>query len=174
MAPLRSSEQSLGGEAGISRIDQPSKRTHGWFVRIYLHGKTLSKFFADKLYDTPEGAREAARAHREAVLNAAKGEGESPLGALYITRMDYARARGWWVRVSIGGGKLVTRLFSDSEFPSVDEARAAATRWRDAVAVHHGVTARAAGRARRPRSLDVAPISKPVAATKSRKPAVKA
>jgi hypothetical protein len=32
----------------ISRIDQDSKRTHGWYARISFHGKTYSKFFSDK------------------------------------------------------------------------------------------------------------------------------
>jgi hypothetical protein len=32
----------------ISRIDQDSKRTHGWYTRISFHGKTYSKFFSDK------------------------------------------------------------------------------------------------------------------------------
>lgn len=32
----------------ITRIDQKSKRTHGWCARIRFHGKMHSKFFADK------------------------------------------------------------------------------------------------------------------------------
>ena len=32
----------------IARIDQPSKRTHGWYVRVSWKGKTHSKFFSDK------------------------------------------------------------------------------------------------------------------------------
>jgi hypothetical protein len=32
----------------ISRIDQESKRTYGWYVRIRYLGKTHSKFFSDK------------------------------------------------------------------------------------------------------------------------------
>ena len=154
-------------DAGVSRIDQPSKRTHGYFVRVYLYGKTLTKFFADKAHASPGAARAAAKAHREAVLGASRGEGDSGLGALYVTRMDYARARGWWVRVSVGGGKLVTRLFSDSEYPSPEAARDAALCWRDAIAAHHGVTVRAGGRQRSPRSLDYAPratAAAPVAA----------
>lgn len=31
----------------IARIDQPSKKTHGWYVRIRFQGKTHSKFFSD-------------------------------------------------------------------------------------------------------------------------------
>ncbi len=32
----------------IARIDQDSKRTHGWYVRVRFLGKTHSKFFSDK------------------------------------------------------------------------------------------------------------------------------
>ncbi len=31
----------------IARIDQESKRTHGWYVRVRYYGKTHSKFFSD-------------------------------------------------------------------------------------------------------------------------------
>ena len=32
----------------ISRIDQASKRAHGWYVRIRYKGKTFSKLFSDR------------------------------------------------------------------------------------------------------------------------------
>lgn len=32
----------------VARIDQESKRTHGWYVRVRFYGKTHSKFFSDK------------------------------------------------------------------------------------------------------------------------------
>lgn len=32
----------------VARIDQESKRTHGWYVRVRFVGKTHSKFFSDK------------------------------------------------------------------------------------------------------------------------------
>lgn len=32
----------------IGRIDQESKRAHGWYVRLRFQGKTYSKFFSDK------------------------------------------------------------------------------------------------------------------------------
>lgn len=32
----------------VARIDQESKRTHGWYVRVRFYGKTYSKFFSDK------------------------------------------------------------------------------------------------------------------------------
>lgn len=32
----------------VARIDQESKRTHGWYVRVRFLGKTHSKFFSDR------------------------------------------------------------------------------------------------------------------------------
>lgn len=34
----------------VARIDQESKRTHGWYVRVRFMGKTHSKFFSDGKY----------------------------------------------------------------------------------------------------------------------------
>lgn len=36
------------GHKDISRIDQPQKRTHGWYVRVRFGGQTRSKFFSDE------------------------------------------------------------------------------------------------------------------------------
>lgn len=36
------------GHKDIARIDQESKRTHGWYVRVRFQGTTHSKFFSDK------------------------------------------------------------------------------------------------------------------------------
>lgn len=53
---------------GISRIDQPEKRNHGWFVRITLRGELHSKFFADKSCEGKSSALAAARRHRDALV----------------------------------------------------------------------------------------------------------
>ncbi|MFN0129165.1 MAG: hypothetical protein ACKV19_21045 [Verrucomicrobiales bacterium] len=53
---------------GISRIDQPEKRNHGWFVRITLKGEVNSKFFADKSYQGKAAALIEARRHRDSLV----------------------------------------------------------------------------------------------------------
>lgn len=53
---------------GISRIDQPEKRNHGWFVRITLKGVVNSKFFADKSCSGKSAALAAARRHRDSLV----------------------------------------------------------------------------------------------------------
>jgi hypothetical protein len=62
---------------GISRIDQPSTRTHGWFVRVNYHGRRdgsygprHQKFFGDATYGGKRGALRAAQAYRAAVAGA--------------------------------------------------------------------------------------------------------
>lgn len=48
---------------GVCRIDQPSHRTHGFFVRLARRGKIHSAFFADKKHGGREPALAAAQAH---------------------------------------------------------------------------------------------------------------
>ena len=48
---------------GICRIDQPSHRTHGFFVRLARQGKIHSAFFSDKRLGGREQAFAAAQAH---------------------------------------------------------------------------------------------------------------
>lgn len=58
---------------GISRIDQPSTRTFGWFVRIGFRAKRdgtyvprHSKFFGDASHGGPRKSLAAARTWRDA------------------------------------------------------------------------------------------------------------
>ena len=41
-------EVTLKKHKDIARIDQESKKTHGWYVRVRFKGKVHSKFFSDK------------------------------------------------------------------------------------------------------------------------------
>lgn len=48
----------------ISRIDQPEKNNHGFYVRVSFRGQQHRKFFNDKKYGGQEGALEAAIKYR--------------------------------------------------------------------------------------------------------------
>ncbi|MFV0439661.1 MAG: AP2 domain-containing protein [Desulfopila sp.] len=48
MQELEKQKFLLEKHKDIARIDQESKRTHGWYVRVRFLGKTHSKFFSDK------------------------------------------------------------------------------------------------------------------------------
>jgi len=53
---------------GISRIDQPSHRTHGFFLRATRQGAIFSAFFSDKTYGGRAQALAAAVEHRGKLL----------------------------------------------------------------------------------------------------------
>ena len=53
---------------GISRIDQPAKRNHGYFVRLQRRGKTHSAFFTDKMHGGRKRALAAAQKHYRKLL----------------------------------------------------------------------------------------------------------
>ena len=53
---------------GISRIDQPDKKNHGFYVRITHRGKTTQKFFPDKASGGKGRAQKLARTFRDKVF----------------------------------------------------------------------------------------------------------
>lgn len=52
------------GYKNISRIDNPKKRTHGWYVRVQFRGKSHSKFFSDILSGSSDEALQEAIEYR--------------------------------------------------------------------------------------------------------------
>ena len=48
MSEKKKQQLKLEKHKDIARIDQESKRTHGWYVRVRFLGKTHSKFFSDR------------------------------------------------------------------------------------------------------------------------------
>src|ERR1039457_946957 len=53
---------------GISRIDQPEKHNHGFFVRVQRRGKIHSAFFTDFKYGGRAQALAAAQRHHRKLL----------------------------------------------------------------------------------------------------------
>lgn len=56
-----------GKHKHITRIDQESKKTHGYYVRVSFRNKQHSKFFSDKKHGGPSSALLAAIANRDKV-----------------------------------------------------------------------------------------------------------
>ncbi|HKQ06022.1 MAG TPA: AP2 domain-containing protein [Blastocatellia bacterium] len=71
------------GHKGISRIDQPSRNTFGWYVRVMFNGKQVSKFFSDKVHGSKRQALDAAVTYRD--------EAEKKLGRPRTDRQVIAR-----------------------------------------------------------------------------------
>jgi hypothetical protein len=53
---------------GISRIDQPEKKNHGWYVRVTFKGNITQKFFADKTNGGKNKALKLAQEHRNTLV----------------------------------------------------------------------------------------------------------
>ena len=53
---------------GITRIDQPDKKNHGYYVRITHKGKSHQKYFPDKASGGKNKAMAAAKAYRDDIL----------------------------------------------------------------------------------------------------------
>ncbi|NNE91635.1 MAG: hypothetical protein HKN23_08310 [Verrucomicrobiales bacterium] len=53
---------------GITRIDQPEKKNHGFYVRITHKGKTQQKYFPDKSCGSKTKALKAAREYRDGLV----------------------------------------------------------------------------------------------------------
>lgn len=90
---------------GICRIDQPSHRTHGFFVRLQRKGKMHTAFFTDKMHGGREQALAAAQEHCRNL--AAK------LGTpVRMSRRDWAEVRRRKGSTGIHGvQKIVDRRF---------------------------------------------------------------
>ena len=48
------------GHRGISRIDSPAKKMHGWYVRVRFNAQACAKFISDKQHGGRETALEVA------------------------------------------------------------------------------------------------------------------
>jgi hypothetical protein len=54
------------GHKGVSRIDSPAKKMHGWYVRVRFNRQARAKFIPDRLYGDKEAALRAAVECRDA------------------------------------------------------------------------------------------------------------
>jgi hypothetical protein len=111
---------------GISRIDQPEKRTHGFFVRLQRKGKMFTGFFGDKSHGGRDQALEAAQVYYQGLrrkhkattrrdwLNIRRRRGASPYIGVQKVRVVRANYRGlyWCATWSPQPGVVKKRMFS--------------------------------------------------------------
>lgn len=95
-----------------------------------IRDKGLSYRLASEQYGIPASSLfvEMRRRYPEAA-------GERPVrrtaNTRFISRLDYARSKGWWVRIILESKPLVAKLFSDNKFGGRTSALRAARAWRD-------------------------------------------
>jgi hypothetical protein len=84
---------------GISRIDQPEKHNHGYYVRLTRNGKTESKFFPDRSSGGKRAARRAAKEYEAELIEKAASLKKRPRkpsvrntsGKVGVSRTSYGR-----------------------------------------------------------------------------------
>ena len=54
---------------GISRIDQPEKKNHGFYVRVTHRGKTQQKYFPDKALGGKSKSLKEAKSYRDKLVS---------------------------------------------------------------------------------------------------------
>lgn len=95
--------KSAGRMKGISRIDQPDKKNHGWFARVTFKGERRSKWFADRQYG---GVPRALDAAREWVIHTHQEMGK-PLTGRRVVSVSLSSTQVVGVSKDRSGGFLV-------------------------------------------------------------------
>ncbi|CAN5640817.1 hypothetical protein BH11PLA2_BH11PLA2_15630 [soil metagenome] len=121
-------------EPGISRIDQPERRTFGWFVRVSAHGHLLSKFFPDRTHGSKPKAFAAAKKHRDKVRSTLLGSMKAKPTSEGLKRFDTVRDKGWTVQVDDR-----VRQFSDTKHGGPAATKAVAASYRKTLLAHLGL-----------------------------------
>jgi hypothetical protein len=116
-------------QMSISRIDQPEKHNHGYYVRLTRNGKTKSKFFSDKSSGGKRAALRAAKHHEAELLELAAKKvktGRAKLskrntsGLLGVSRgawNENGRKAAYWQAAWIDGeGTRKSRKFAVSKY----------------------------------------------------------
>jgi len=115
---------------GITRIDQPEKKNHGYYVRISHKGKNYQKYFPDKSSGGKGKALTAAKEYRNALLKkmpkykqeaaARKPRRVKKSGVTGVTHVVSNSPKGksyeYWQAAWIVKGKRKTAKFSISRY----------------------------------------------------------
>ena len=132
----------------ISRIDQPSKKNHGYYVRITHRGKGIAKYFPDKKSGGKAKALKLAREYRDSLLKKmpkAKREAATrkrrkipQSGSIGVTHVVSKAAGGksydyWQAAWQDSRGKRRTAKFSISRYGSKKALTMAKNARRDAL-----------------------------------------
>jgi len=121
---------SISPSFGISRIDQPDKKNHGYYVRITHRSKTTQKFFPDKSSGGKAKALKAAKdfrdkafaklpkGRREAAANRRKKIKQSGVtGVTHVVSKSVAgRTYEYWQAAWSERGKRKTAKFSVARY----------------------------------------------------------
>ena len=126
----------------ISRIDQPERHNHGYYVRVTRNQKTQSKFFADKSNGGKRAALRAAKQCESDLLEQAEAKARkrkqivsarNTSGIVGVSRgvwEEGGKKVAYWQAAWVGGkGERMSRKFSVNKYGE-EKARRLAVRTR--------------------------------------------
>src|SRR6185295_11802277 len=95
----------------ISRIDQPQKHNHGYYVRVTRNGKTEAKFFPDKSNGGKRAALRAAKERHGQLLQWAESQKKRPRkpgarntsGIIGVNRATNKNGEEYWQAAWVDG-----------------------------------------------------------------------
>ena len=128
---------------GVSRIDQPEKHNHGFYVRLTRNGKRFAKFFSDHAHGSKDKALSAAskyyaeldkkypRMARKAFAQIARRENKTGLlGVSKITKDVKGKVYKFWQATwSPTPGTVAKKAYSIKKYGD-DKAKALAIKAR--------------------------------------------
>ena len=174
----------MNNNYAISRIDQPSKKNHGYYVRITLRGKSIAKYFPDKKSGGKTKALKLAREHRDGLLKkmpkakreaAARKRRKIPQsGTTGVTHVVSNATGGksydyWQAAWQDSSGKRRTAKFSISRYGSRKALTMAKSARRDALSGKAPAKVKTKALAKRPAKKKAAAKKKAPAKAKSKR-----
>jgi AP2 domain len=130
----------------ISRIDQPERYNHGYYVRLTRNRKTQSKFFADKANGGKRAALRAAKQHEAELLKQAEAKSgkrrqkvsaRNRSGIVGVSRgvwEEGGREAAYWQAAWVGGrGERRSKKYSVNKYGEERAKRLAIKARREAV-----------------------------------------
>lgn len=110
---------------GLTRMDYPKKRMHGWMARVYSGGRTITRFWADEAHGGAEVALRTAVAWRDTMRQSATPSRRARGTAWRVVRVDRPEHKN----VGYFAYADRRRYFSDTAHAGPEQARAAAEAW---------------------------------------------
>lgn len=126
----------------ISRIDQPQKHNHGYYVRVTRNGKTQSKFFPDKSNGGKRAALRAAKECQNQLLQWAESQAKRPRrpsarntsGIVGVNRATNATGEEYWQAAWVdSSGRRRNSKFSIKKYGEEKAKRMARKARRDGI-----------------------------------------
>ena len=117
---------------GITRVDQPQRSNHGWYVRVRWDGEEHCRFFADLSCGGKERARALADDYRNALWEALPEKRQRDIarrrtnieqsgivGVTHVINRTENKVYEYWQFAAKKNGRKISRRFSINKYGDV-------------------------------------------------------